>query len=112
MKRAALVGIPPLTLDRRRPLSSQIAAGIRAAIQTGRISVGDRLPASRTLARAIGVARQVVVAAYEDWAASGHLAGRTGAGSYVAIEARPATQQPIRLLRDPDGRPIQIFPLT
>src|SRR5258706_16277020 len=75
MKRAALVGIPPLTLDRRRPLSRQISAGIRAAIQTGRIRVGDRLPASRTLARAIGVARQVVVAAYEDLAASGHLAG-------------------------------------
>jgi GntR family transcriptional regulator / MocR family aminotransferase len=112
MKRAALVGIPPLTLDRRRPLSKQIAAGIRAAIQTGRIGVGDRLPASRTLARAIGVARQVVVAAYEDLAASGHLAGRTGAGSYVAIETRPAMAQPIRLLRDPDGRPIQILLLA
>ena len=112
MKRAALVGIPPLTLDRRRPLSKQIAAGIRAAIQTGRIGVGDRLPASRTLARAIGVARQVVVAAYEDLAASGHLAGRIGAGSYVAIGAHPDIAEPIRQLCDPDGQPIQIFQLA
>ena len=112
MKRAALVGIPALTLDRRRPLPPQIAAGIRAAIRTGRVRIGDRLPASRTLAREIGVARQVVVAAYEDLAASGHLAGRTGAGSYVAIEAGPAMPQPIRLMRDPDGQPIQIFPLA
>jgi GntR family transcriptional regulator/MocR family aminotransferase len=112
MKRAAPIGIPPLTLDRRRPLSRQIAAGIRAAIQTGRVRIGDRLPASRTLARAIGVARQVVVAAYEDLAASGHLAGRIGAGSYVAIEGGPALAPPIRLLRDPDGRPIQILPLA
>jgi GntR family transcriptional regulator/MocR family aminotransferase len=112
MKRAALVGIPPLTLDRRRPLPAQIAAGIRAAIQTGRVRVGDRLPASRPLAREIGVARQVVVAAYEDLAATGHLASRTGAGSYVAIDARPQIAPPIRQLRDPDGQPILIFPLT
>src|SRR5205814_9627184 len=57
---------------------SQIAVGIRAAIQTGRLRPGDRLPASRVLARELGVARQVVVAAYEDLAASGHLTGRTG----------------------------------
>ena len=111
MKRAALVGIPPLTLDRRRPLPAQIASGIRAAIQTGRVRVGDRLPASRTLAREIGVARQVVVAAYEDLAATGHLTSRTGAGSYVAIHARPQIA-PLRQLRDPDGQRIQIFPLA
>ena len=112
MKRAAVVGIPPLTLDRRRPLPGQIAAGIRAAIQTGRVRIGDRLPASRALAREIGVARQVVVAAYEDLAASGHLAGRTGAGSFVAIDARPEIAQPIRQLQDPDGQPIQILRLA
>ena len=112
MKRAALVGIPPLTLDRRRPLPTQIAAGIRAAIQSGRIGAGDRLPASRTLARTIGVARQVVVAAYEELAASGHLVGRTGAGSYVAVGVRPRPARPIRQLRDPDGRAIQILALA
>ena len=90
MRRAALVGIPPMTLDRRRALPPQIAAAIRTAIQTGRVRPGDRLPSSRALARGIGVARQVVVAAYEELAASGHLAGRTGAGSYVAVDARPA----------------------
>jgi GntR family transcriptional regulator/MocR family aminotransferase len=110
MKRAALIGSPPMTLDRRRPLSPQIAAAVRTAIQTGRARLGDRLPSTRALAREIGVARQVVVVAYEELAASGHLAGRTGAGSYVAIAARPAITRPIRHLRDPDGQCIQIFP--
>src|SRR4051812_7270981 len=89
MKRAAIVDVPPLTLDRRRTLPSQIAAGIRAAIQTGRVRSGDRLPASRALAQSLGVGRQVVVAAYEELAASGHLAGRIGAGSYVARLSHP-----------------------
>jgi len=111
MKRAAPVALPPLTLDRRRPLPPQIAAGLRAAIQNGRLTTGDRLPASRTLARALGVARQVVVAAYEDLAASGHLGGRTGAGSYVAARPRVAVMRPIRQAFDPDGLPIAIWPL-
>ena len=110
MRRAAQVGIPPLTLDRRRPLPPQIAAAVRTAIQTGRVRLGDRLPSSRALAREIGVARQVVVAAYEELAASGHLAGRTGAGSYVAVGARPAITLPLRQLRDPDGHRVQILP--
>jgi GntR family transcriptional regulator/MocR family aminotransferase len=111
MKRAAPVAVPTLTLDRRRPLPPQITAGIRAAIQTGRLTTGDRLPASRTLARALGVGRQVVVAAYEDLSASGHLAGKTGAGSYVAATARAAVTRPIRQAVDPDGLPIAIWPL-
>jgi GntR family transcriptional regulator/MocR family aminotransferase len=111
MKRAALVGIPPLTLDRRRPLPPQIAAAVRTAIQTGRVRMGDRLPSSRALGREIGVARQVIVAAYEELAASGHLTGRTGAGSYVAIDARPPITRPLRHLHDPDGLRIGIWPL-
>ena len=111
MKRAASVSVPPVTLNRRRPLPPQIAVGIRAAMQTGRLRPGDRLPASRVLARELGVARQVVVAAYEDLAASGHLTGRTGAGSYVATSARLAVTRPIRSAVDPDGLPIAIWPL-
>jgi DNA-binding FadR family transcriptional regulator len=112
MKRAAIVDVPPLTLDRRRTLPSQIAAGIRAAIHTGRVRTGDRLPASRALAQSLGVARQVVVAAYEELAASGHLAGRIGAGSYVARLTHPVVTEPLTQLRDPDGQAIAIWPLS
>ena len=111
MKRAATVEIPPLTLDRRRALAPQIAAGIRAAIQTGRLRTGGRIPATRTLARTLGVARQVIVAAYEELAATGHLTGKTGAGSFVAGASRPIVTRPISELRDPDGQPIGIWPL-
>jgi GntR family transcriptional regulator/MocR family aminotransferase len=116
LKRARYVPLPPLTLDRRRPLTGQIAAGVRVAIQTGRLHPGDRLPASRRLAHALGVSRQVIVAAYEELAADGHVVGRTGDGSYVdpdsargmRLRVAPARQA----LADPDGHTIQLWPLS
>jgi GntR family transcriptional regulator/MocR family aminotransferase len=122
LKRARHVPLPPLTLDRRRPLTGQIAAGVRVAIQTGRLHPGDRLPASRRLARALGVSRQVIVAAYEELAADGHVVGRTGDGSYVDVHvdvnmdvdnARRMSIAPARrALADPDGHTILLWPLS
>jgi len=121
LKRARHVPLPPLTLDRRRPLASQIAVGVRVAIQTGRLRRGDRLPASRRLARALGVSRQVIVAAYEELAADGHVVGRTGDGSYVDVEMRVDRMDSTRgmsvaparrTLADPDGHAILLLPLS
>ena len=106
MKRAALVSVPPLTMDRRRPLAPQIAAGLRASMQTGRLKPGDRVPPTRMLALALDVSRQVIVAAYEELIASGHIDARTGDGSYVASVPRPTIEAPLRTLQDPDGKPI------
>jgi GntR family transcriptional regulator/MocR family aminotransferase len=114
LKRARLVALPPLTLDRRKPLPGQIAAGVRVAIQTGRLQSGDRLPASRRLAQALGVSRQIIVAAYEDLIASGHALGRTGDGSYVDGTPQPRQVRIApapRTVTDPDGRAILIWPL-
>src|SRR5438093_546162 len=62
------------------PLRGQLEAELRAAIRAGRLDPGSRLPASRVLARDLGVSRRLVVEAYEQLRAEGYLEGRAGAG--------------------------------
>ncbi|MXR35407.1 MocR-like pyridoxine biosynthesis transcription factor PdxR [Craterilacuibacter sinensis] len=57
---------------------------LRNWIASGRLSSGSRLPASRTLASSLGIARNTVVAAYEQLVAEGYLESRQGSGTYVA----------------------------
>jgi GntR family transcriptional regulator/MocR family aminotransferase len=82
-----------LALDRseRRALCAQLQQHLRSAIQTGRLASGAVLPPSRTLARELGVARSVVVAAYEHLAADGYLSGRQGSGTRVLPIAQPTS---------------------
>lgn len=84
-KQAADLPLPALTLDpaAARPLHRQIYFGIRAAILAGRMKAGERLPASRRLAQALGVSRNTVLAAFEQLRAEGYIEGRIGAGSFV-----------------------------
>jgi GntR family transcriptional regulator/MocR family aminotransferase len=76
-----------LTLTGTGPLFQQIYRSVRDAILSGRVRTGERLPASRTLARELGVSRNVVLIAYEQLIAEGYATGRTGAGTYVAASA-------------------------
>ncbi|MBX6766608.1 MAG: winged helix-turn-helix transcriptional regulator, partial [Actinomadura rubrobrunea] len=79
-----------LPLDRSAGrLAAQIAAGFRAAIRSGRLAPGTRLPSSRDLSRDLDVSRGVVVAAYEQLVAEGFLLARRGDGTRVAPLARP-----------------------
>lgn len=74
------------TLDRAAGLlEQQLAQGLRAAIRRGELKAGERLPSSRTLAASLGVARGTVVTAFEQLAAEGYLAPRTGSGTRVAL---------------------------
>ena len=59
---------------------------LRHSILTGALPGGGRLPPSRSLAQELGVARQTVVLAYERLAAEGYVRGRTGSGTYVAMD--------------------------
>jgi GntR family transcriptional regulator/MocR family aminotransferase len=83
-----------VTLDRsdRRGLSAQLQQQLRSAIQQGRLASGTVLPPSRTMARDLGVARSVVVAAYEHLATDGYLSGRQGSGTQVMPIARTASE--------------------
>ena len=80
-----------LRIDRAAGLADQVAAELRTAIRAGRLAGGGRLPASRELARDLGVSRGVVVEAYEQLVAEGFLLSRQGSGTRVAeLRAAPA----------------------
>jgi len=74
-----------LSVDRAKGgVAAQIARGLRDAIRSGRLRPGERLPATRELARDLGLSRGVVVEAYEQLVAEGFLVSRVGAGTRVA----------------------------
>lgn len=80
--------------DPRRP-NVQIAASIRAAILTGELEPGSRLPSGANLADRFGVTRATVANAVRKLEAEGFVHARTGSGVYVLDQAS---------LPVPDGR--------
>ena len=103
----------PVTVSRDtgEPLHLQIASQFRDAARDGRLRSGHRLPSSRELARQLGVSRSVTQNAYDQLHAEGWIAGRVGAGTYVAeltplahaasprLPSRPAATGPKLSLR-------------
>ncbi len=78
--------LPTMVLDRRAetPLFRQVYLAIRAAILSEQLAPGTRLPATRTLAQELGVARNTLINAFEQLQAEGYVEGRVGAGTVVA----------------------------
>lgn len=76
----------PIALDPRRsvPLHRQIYDELRAAILSGRLAPGVRLPSTRSLADDLGVSRNTVMYASEQLFAEGYIHGRVGSGTFVA----------------------------
>lgn len=68
------------------PLFQQIADAISADIRRGRLRPGDALPGTRTLARALGVQRLTVVAAFDDLVAQGWLGTHRARGTFVSTD--------------------------
>jgi GntR family transcriptional regulator / MocR family aminotransferase len=66
------------------PMHRQLYDYLRAAILSGRLAGGLRLPATRTLATELGVSRNTVMSAFDQLLAEGYMEGRVGAGTYVA----------------------------
>ena len=100
-----------LQLDRGRgqPLRSQLEAGLRDAIRSGRLQGGERLPSSRELARELGVSRGLVQECYNQLLAEGYLTSRIGSATRVAAGARPAPAGPRRRRPAPPPRLIADF---
>ena len=69
------------------PIYRQLIAQIRAQIESGALPHGTRLPASRKLARRLGVSRISVVNAYSELRGAGYLSANAGRGTYVSREA-------------------------
>ncbi len=66
------------------PVYLQIAQALISEVQRGRLRPGDPLPGYRSLAEQLGVARNTVMAAYQELQAGGWVASRPGMGSVVA----------------------------
>jgi GntR family transcriptional regulator/MocR family aminotransferase len=110
-----------VALDRsgRRGLSAQLQQQLRSAIQQGRLPAGTVLPPTRTLAHELGIARSVVVSAYEHLATDGYLSGRQGSGTQVmplvqtSAGTTSTTSEPVADVRLLGGLPDPaLFPRT
>ena len=66
------------------PLLQQITRAVTADIQRGRLRPGGALPGTRTLARALGVQRQTVVAAFDELVAEGWIVNQPARGAFVS----------------------------
>lgn len=66
------------------PVYEQIRAQVAAAVAVGTLQPGDRLPASRDLARDLGIAVGTVQRAYGELEAAGVVVSRRRTGTIVA----------------------------
>jgi GntR family transcriptional regulator/MocR family aminotransferase len=83
--------------DAQQPVSTQLCIALRDMILTGGFLAGERLPASRTLARDLGLSRTTVIEVFDRLVAEGLLESRTGAGTFVSAVlnvSRPKPPQP------------------
>lgn len=92
------------------PLHRQIAEQIRFQIDQGELGAGARLPATRELARQLGIARGTVVLAYEELCAMGACESRVGSGTIVKKQpSSPMPERQVRSLITPD-EPVNLDP--
>lgn len=66
-----------------KPLYRQICQQIREAVLNGMLKYGDRMPATRILAKDLQISRNSVVQAFEQLTLEGYLNSKTGAGTYI-----------------------------
>lgn len=97
MRKTAQAPRIEISLDDSSLLGVQLRERLRDAIIFGRLPRGVRLPASRNLARQLGVSRNTVLFAYEELAADELLAGCVGSGARVKMGPKTVA------ICDPDG---------
>jgi GntR family transcriptional regulator/MocR family aminotransferase len=84
-----------LELDGGGPAYQQLTRALKAAILSGNLASGMRLPPTRALAREFGVSRITVLAAYDQLRAEGYLQSRVGSGTYVStLRIKPKLRPP------------------
>jgi DNA-binding transcriptional MocR family regulator len=91
----ALASLLPALRSGPVPVYLALADGVTSLVLDGRIAPATRLPSERDLAAQLAVSRATVTAAYDQLRASGFLASRTGAGSFVQVppQARPGVMR-------------------
>jgi GntR family transcriptional regulator / MocR family aminotransferase len=104
MRRSASIGvIPIIPFDRSSsvPFYLQIYEGVRAAITSGRLSPGQRLPSTRTLAEELQISRYPVFSAFDQLLQEGYLDGKVGSGTFVRYNIPDEVSRPIGARRPP-----------
>jgi GntR family transcriptional regulator/MocR family aminotransferase len=87
LARTAITGsLIAIELDEnsQESIHQQIQSKLRAAIVSGRLPAGIRLPSTRIFAGEIGVSRNTVLQVFEALTEEGLLISRLGAGTFVA----------------------------
>ena len=91
----------------RTPVYAQLERGIRSAIATGRLAVGDQLPTVRQLAVSLRINANTVAKVYAFLERAGVLETRRGVGTFIA--ARTALPQEEALRRTELNRVVDRF---
>ncbi|HEY9783530.1 MAG TPA: PLP-dependent aminotransferase family protein, partial [Leptolyngbyaceae cyanobacterium] len=68
------------------PLHRQLYEEVRRAILTGRLTPGQRLPSTRSLASSLEISRIVVTQSYEQLIDEGYIQSIVGSGSFVSAQ--------------------------
>lgn len=104
MKKQAGALLSSIQIDRtsNRKIGVQLYMGLRDIILSGGLSAGDRLPATRTLAKELVVSRTTVIDAIDRLIAEGILVSRVGAGTFISdlLEHK----RPVLTTDNPSGR--------
>jgi len=93
-----------ITLDRdgEEPIYRQLIRNVRLQIESGMLTAGMRLPASRDLANQLNISRISVVNAYAELRAEGYLSAHAGRGTFVAKDSNN-NHQPVHDEPDNNG---------
>lgn len=86
-KHAQLESVKAAIGDRAQsalPLHLRVQRAVRQLILDGMLDVGRPLPASRALAKSLGVSRDTIETAYGQLHAEGFIERRVGSGSFVS----------------------------
>ena len=70
--------------EAHQALSTQLCVALRDIILTGGFAAGERLPATRTLARDLKLSRTTIIEAFSRLTAEGLIESRTGSGTFVS----------------------------
>ena len=84
--------------DSSKPLHQQLYEQLRQAILSGRLTPGERIPSTRSLAKSLSISRFTVSTSYEQLLSEGYLETIGGSGTFICnqipddlINSKPIT---------------------